>query len=165
MKYPAFTRGVFAYYERGLNFGERSRPFDRRAAEKFRSALAYFAEIWYNHGMNDNVSEKEKENAEPDGAKRDDGTKNARTEKKARRAAARAEKRRANMRKHVVICPHCGKEALDHMTECPFCRGALIPTGYRAPDRAKLKKIRTATFAIGTVVAIALIVLILVKRG
>ena len=44
-------------------------------------------------------------------------------EKKAQKKARREEKRRARVEKHVIICPHCGKNVLDHMSECPYCKG------------------------------------------
>ncbi len=68
----------------------------------------------------------------------------------------RKEKQRARMQKHIVICPHCGKEVLDHMTECPFCKGELKPTGYRPPDENKMKKVRRISLIVGIVVAVGI---------
>lgn len=58
--------------------------------------------------------------------------------------------------KYLVKCPHCGKDVLDHMKECPFCKGELEGSGYDRMDDAKRKRIRKVL----TVVFIALAVLI-----
>ncbi|HHT86799.1 MAG TPA: hypothetical protein GXZ61_03900 [Clostridiales bacterium] len=47
--------------------------------------------------------------------------------------------------KHIVQCPHCGADALDHMTSCPKCKGELEPRGYSpiiaTPTQKRIKKI------------------------
>lgn len=77
--------------------------------------------------------------------------------------AIKKQKQEARMRRHVVPCPHCGKEVLDHMTECPFCKGVLVPAGYQPVDEKKLKKIRLICFLVGVVVFIGVVVYVLVK--
>lgn len=83
-----------------------------------------------------------------------------REQKKAEREDRRIAKREARMEKHTVICPHCGKNALDHMTECPHCKGKLTPRGYQPMEEGRLKKIRTVLFLVGLAVAIGVIVLV-----
>ena len=83
-------------------------------------------------------------------------------EKKAQKKARREEKRRARVEKHVIICPHCGKNVLDHMSECPYCKGALVPSGYKPVDPEKFRKIKLACTVVGIAVAIAVAVVIFV---
>ena len=73
----------------------------------------------------------------------------------------RAQRRRARLEKHAVPCPHCGKSVLDHMTRCPYCGGALVPKGYAPMDEQKKRKLRTVGYAVGTVVAVVIVLLIL----
>ena len=47
------------------------------------------------------------------------------------------------------------------MTRCPYCGGVLVPKGYAPMDEAKKRKIRTVGYAVGTVVAILVILLII----
>ncbi len=62
-------------------------------------------------------------------------------------------------KKHTVRCPHCNAELLDHMTECPRCKGKVEPKRYQPLSEAKLKKIRIITYSIGFAVAIVILVL------
>ncbi len=80
------------------------------------------------------------------------------------REEERAAKRRARLEKHAVPCPHCGKSVLDHMTRCPYCGGTLVPAGYVPMDEKKKQKIKKICYAVGTVVAVAIIVLIIIFR-
>ncbi|MGI6150424.1 MAG: hypothetical protein ACOYIR_00490 [Christensenellales bacterium] len=71
----------------------------------------------------------------------------------------------ANLRRHVVSCPHCGKDVLDHMTQCPFCKGKLKSryyTSFRDPDQAKALK-RTMRI-VGFAIAAVIFILLMVKR-
>ena len=77
---------------------------------------------------------------------------------------ARAQRRREQREKHAVPCPHCGKSVLDHMTRCPYCGGALVPAGYAPMDEKKKQKIKTICYAVGTVAAVAIILLIIFLR-
>lgn len=65
-------------------------------------------------------------------------------------------------KKHLVKCPHCGKDVLDHMTECPFCHGELTPGGIKPLDREKLERtkriINLVFFIIAGVIIIAIVV-------
>lgn len=74
---------------------------------------------------------------------------------------ARAQRRRARLEKHALPCPHCGKSVLDHMTRCPYCGGALVPKGYAPMDEQKKRRLRTVGYAVGTVVAVVIVLLIL----
>lgn len=85
-------------------------------------------------------------------------------EERLAREEARAAKRRAQLGKHAVSCPHCGKSVLDHMTRCPYCGGALVPAGYAPMDEKKKQKIKTICYAVGTVAAVAIILLIIFLR-
>lgn len=69
-------------------------------------------------------------------------------------------KKQRDLERHTVVCPHCGRPVLDHMTECPYCKEELPKTGYRPLSDEKLKKIRIVTYTIGGVVAVALIVIL-----
>ncbi len=87
------------------------------------------------------------------------------TEEEARaREEARAAKRRAQLEKHAVPCPHCQKSVLDHMTRCPYCGGALVPKGYAPMDEEKKRKVRNVCYIAGFAIAIVIVVLILVLR-
>lgn len=68
------------------------------------------------------------------------------------------------LEKHTVLCPHCGQPVLDHMTQCPHCGGELTPAGYQPMDETKLKKIKTITFIVGMVIAVAVLVLYFTLR-
>jgi len=69
-----------------------------------------------------------------------------------------------NLEKHLVKCPHCGRDVLDHMTECPFCHGALMPGGRRPLDPDKLRRARRALNAVGFAIAAAVVAWVLVTR-
>lgn len=58
--------------------------------------------------------------------------------------------------KHIVQCPHCKKDVLDHMTQCPFCGGELH-TRYTSFDAKKIKKARVILTIIFVVVAIIIL--------
>lgn len=62
------------------------------------------------------------------------------------------------LQKHVVICPHCGAQMLDHMTECKKCGGELTPKGYSPmmSDDTR-KKIRIIVWIVLSVLAILII--------
>ena len=80
-------------------------------------------------------------------------------EERAEKEAARKEKAQARMDKHTVICPNCGGKALDHMTECPHCKGQLEPSGYYSRDDKKYKKIRYISY--GVIIALAVVAVVL----
>lgn len=69
----------------------------------------------------------------------------------------REERQRKYAEEHFVECPHCGEGVLDHMTKCPHCGGELKPKGYQPLTDQQLKKIKRITFAIGMVIAVAVL--------
>ena len=64
-----------------------------------------------------------------------------------------------NLEKHLVKCPSCGKDVLDHMTECPFCHAKLSPSNYSSLDPDKQKKIKRILTIILMIIAIILFLL------
>ncbi len=71
----------------------------------------------------------------------------------------REEKRRKYYEEHMMLCPYCGAEVLDHMTECPRCKKELTPKGYKPLTDKQIKKIKLITFSVGMVIAITVLVL------
>ncbi len=78
------------------------------------------------------------------------------------REKKRAEKRERARKKHIVLCPHCQREVLDHMTECPFCHGELTPLGYRGRNEKTFKIVRAVSYAVLFAIAAAVFVLAIV---
>ncbi len=76
----------------------------------------------------------------------------------------RAEKRERDRKRHTVACPHCGKPVLDHMEECPYCKGKLEPTVYTPLSDARIRKIRIVTYTVGGLIAAGIIVYLLFFR-
>ncbi len=76
-----------------------------------------------------------------------------------------AKVRSKSLQRHIVICPHCGAEALDHMTKCPKCKGELTPTGYRPMNGNGMRTFKRVAWIIGFVVAVFIVVMIFVKGG
>jgi len=64
-----------------------------------------------------------------------------------------------NFEKHLVKCPSCGKDVLDHMTECPFCHAKLSPSRYTTLDPEKQKKIKRILTIIGMIIALIIFLL------
>jgi uncharacterized membrane protein YvbJ len=69
-----------------------------------------------------------------------------------------------NTEKHIVKCPHCGKDMLDHMSECPSCH-EKIEHKYSPMDEVRLKRVKMITNVVGAIIAIGLIVWILIGRA
>lgn len=70
--------------------------------------------------------------------------------------------RKKSLQRHIVECPHCGKEVLDHMTVCVHCNGKLVPKGYSPMmDDETKKKVR---FIVGAVLAVLAVVIFLSMR-
>ena len=64
-----------------------------------------------------------------------------------------------NYEKHIVKCPNCGKDVLDHMTQCPSCKSSLEPQNYKSMDDSRIRKIRMIlTIILFAVVAVILII-------
>ena len=101
---------------------------------------------------------------------RENEPKNPKREQADRRGAAETppqaespKTRSKSLQKHIVVCPHCGAEALDHMTKCPECKGELQPKGYRPFDRDGLRKFKRAAWIVSLVLAAVIVVLIFVR--
>ena len=73
--------------------------------------------------------------------------------------------KKKGMQRHIVNCPSCGKEVLDHMTECPFCHGTLTPLGYREKDPARIGKVRKVVYGICIGIAVVLILAIFLRNS
>lgn len=71
--------------------------------------------------------------------------------------------RSKSLQKHIVVCPHCGAEALDHMTKCPECKGELQPKGYRPFDRDGLRRFRRIAWIVTLAIAVVIVALIFVR--
>ncbi len=61
----------------------------------------------------------------------------------------------SSYRRHLVACPECGKDVLDHMRECPFCHAKLTPLTGGAWPEEKVRRIRKQLNIIGFVIAAA----------
>lgn len=69
----------------------------------------------------------------------------------------KAKKTKSGFEKHLVPCPNCGRDILDHMTQCPFCKAEVTPSAYQPADPEKLKKVRLyLTIALCIVAALLL---------
>ena len=77
----------------------------------------------------------------------------------------REERRKKRLQRHIVVCPHCDREVLDHMTQCPFCKGKLTPRGYTPiMDETTQRRVKRITTIGLSVIAGALIIYILVRN-
>lgn len=76
----------------------------------------------------------------------------------------REDRRQARMEKHAVLCPHCGKTVLDHMTECPYCGGELQPAGYQPMNDEKSKRVRRVSMIVSAALTVVLFVVIIVLK-
>lgn len=63
-----------------------------------------------------------------------------------------------NYEKHVVKCPSCDKEVLDHMRKCPFCESDL-PVLYQPMSQKAKKTVKIILWIILGAFGVALIVL------
>lgn len=81
-------------------------------------------------------------------------------EKKAAREERRRQKREARLKSHILPCEHCGKDVLDHMTQCPYCGGTLVPPAYKSMSPEKRRAVKKITYLIGAIVAVVVIILI-----
>lgn len=63
-----------------------------------------------------------------------------------------------NYEKHIVKCPYCDKDVLDHMTICPYCEKEL-PVGYKEMSAKTKKIVKIVLWVIMGVGAVTLIIL------
>jgi ribosomal protein L37AE/L43A len=50
--------------------------------------------------------------------------------------------RKKGFERHLVPCPKCGKDILDHMSQCPFCKAAVSPSAYQPMNPDQQRKIK-----------------------
>lgn len=81
-------------------------------------------------------------------------------EDRAEKEEKRRQRHMEQREKHTVICPHCGKNALDHMTECPHCKGKLTPTGYVPMSEEKMKKVKRIVTVVSVVLTVVIAVML-----
>lgn len=74
-------------------------------------------------------------------------------------------KHRQNFERHLVPCPHCGEQVLDHMTKCPKCGGELVPKGYRPMNEKTMKIVKGVLYTVCIAAAIVIVVVIMMNRG
>lgn len=55
--------------------------------------------------------------------------------------------------RHVTSCPHCGRDVLDHMEQCPFCKGELTPLSGQGIPKETQKRIKKWLSIIGYALA------------
>jgi hypothetical protein len=60
-----------------------------------------------------------------------------------------------SLERHIVKCPACGKDALDHMRACPSCGGALTPLTTGGWPEEKIRRVRRALNIAGIIIAAA----------
>lgn len=82
----------------------------------------------------------------------------------AEKEAQRRAKRQAQLQKHAVDCPHCGKSVLDHMTECPYCKGALTPRGYTPISDRTQKIIKGVLWGVSIALIVTGIALLMIYK-
>ncbi len=85
-------------------------------------------------------------------------------EDRAEKEEKRRQNREAYNEKHTVLCPHCGKIVLDHMTKCPHCEKELKPAGYQPMDLKKIRKIKLIGYGVCIAAAAIVIVCILIFK-
>ncbi len=64
---------------------------------------------------------------------------------------------------HLVKCDNCGKDALDHMTECPFCHAPLTQ-GYRPMSESTMKAVKIIALIAGVVIVLLILIPLLKER-
>ncbi|HSK68342.1 MAG TPA: hypothetical protein VLA21_03700 [Candidatus Limnocylindria bacterium] len=62
-----------------------------------------------------------------------------------------------SLERHIVKCPHCGKDALDHMPACPSCGGPLTPKTAGGWPAEKIIRTRRVLNIAGIIIAAALL--------
>ena len=65
-----------------------------------------------------------------------------------------------NSEKHTLPCPHCGRDVLDHMKVCPFCKKEITwPWSKKSIPENVVKTSRRLLYFIGFLVLIVLLIL------
>ena len=66
--------------------------------------------------------------------------------------------------RHIVPCPVCGEDILDHMTTCPHCKSEITIGGVKPMSQETIKKVRLIALIVGVIIALVIIVPILMKK-
>ena len=68
--------------------------------------------------------------------------------------------KKKGIERHVVKCPHCGKDVLDHFTECPHCKGKLESAYYDTTNlnSAGRQKLRAIYIIITVFIVVAIVI-------
>jgi ribosomal protein L32 len=64
----------------------------------------------------------------------------------------------SNFEKHIIKCPSCGKDILDHMSKCPYCESEL-PTSYREMSPKTKKTVKIVLWVLLGILAVTVIIL------
>ena len=71
---------------------------------------------------------------------------------------------RWSYQRHIVQCPLCGKDILDHMTTCPHCKAEITIGGVKPMNEDSVQKVKLIALIVGIIIALVIIVPILMKR-
>lgn len=66
--------------------------------------------------------------------------------------------------RHIVQCPVCGKDILDHMMVCPHCKAEITIGGVKPMSQDTVQKVKTIALIVGIIIALVIIVPILMKK-
>lgn len=66
--------------------------------------------------------------------------------------------------RHLVKCPHCDRNVLDHMTECPFCHEEITAYAYKPLAEGSLKTVKIVATAVLIIIAVVLLYPLLSDR-
>lgn len=66
--------------------------------------------------------------------------------------------------RHIVQCPECGADMLDHMTECPKCGAEVNFGGLKPISPETLRRVRIVALVVGIIIALIIVVPILIKK-
>lgn len=66
--------------------------------------------------------------------------------------------------RHIVQCPVCGKDILDHMTVCPHCKSEIVIGGVKPMSEDTLRRVKIIALIAGIAIALVIIIPILMKK-
>ena len=66
--------------------------------------------------------------------------------------------------RHIVQCPACGRDILDHMTRCPFCDAEVEVGGPKPMSEATLRRVKLIALIVGAAIALAIVIPLLIKK-
>ena len=85
-------------------------------------------------------------------------------EESAQDAESGKKQSRWSYERHIVQCPVCGKDILDHMTTCPFCKTEITIGGVKPISEDSVQKVKLIALIVGIIIALIIIVPILMNR-